>query len=97
MYFYRTLKADQRREAVEYRRLQRRPWHSPPHWVFVGQRQFIISAACYEHRPVIGSSSKRMTDFELVLVDACTGLAILYAWCVLLNHDHLLVTTDQLQ
>jgi putative transposase len=97
MYDYRKLRPEQRREAVEYRRLQKRPWHSPPHWEFVGQRQFIISASCYEHREIIGVTPERMTECETVLVDACAGFAILYAWCLLPNHYHLLVKTDQLK
>jgi putative transposase len=97
MYDYRKLRPEQRREAVEYRRLQKRPWHSPPHWEFVGQRQFIISASCYEHREIIGVTPERMTEFETVLVDACAEFAILYAWCLLPNHYHLLVKTDQLK
>ena len=80
MYDYRKLRPEQRREAVEYRRLQKRPWHSPPHWEFVGQRQFIISASCYEHREIIGVTPERMTEFETVLVGACAEFAILYAF-----------------
>jgi putative transposase len=97
MYDYRKLRSEQRREAVEYRRLQKRPWHSPPHWEFVGQRQFIISASCYEHREIIGINPERMTEFETALVDTCAEFAILYAWCLLPNHYHLLVKTDQLK
>jgi len=97
MYDYRKLRPEQRREAVEYRRLQKRPWHSPPHWEFVGQRQFIISASCYEHREIIGVTPERMTEFETVLVGACAEFAILYAWCLLPNHYHLLVKTGQLK
>ena len=40
MYYYRALTPEQQSEVVEYRRQQRRPWHSPPHWNFEGERQF---------------------------------------------------------
>jgi putative transposase len=60
MYDYRKMTAEQRREAVEYRRLRERPWHSPPHWEFAGLLQFMISSACYEHKHIIGVTPERM-------------------------------------
>jgi len=63
MYDYRKMTAEQRREAVEYRRLQRRPWHAPPHWEFTGECQFIISGACYEHNPVHHGYVQRWQDW----------------------------------
>jgi putative transposase len=98
MYDYRKMTPEQRHEAVQYRRLRERPWHSPPHWKVVGQRQFIISAACYEHRPIIGATHERMTECEAALLDICGEFATtIYAWCVLPNHYHLLVRTDGIE
>ena len=98
MYDYRKMTPEQRHEAVQYRRLRERPWHSPPHWKFVGQRQFIISAACYEHSPIIGATHERMTEWEAALLDICGEFATtIYAWCVLPNHYHLLVRTDGIE
>jgi REP-associated tyrosine transposase len=98
MYNYRRLTPEQRREAVEYRRRTERPWHSPPHWKFAGQRQFIISGACYEHAHIIESSHERMTECEVALLEVCEKASTtVYAWCVLPNHYHLLVKTDSLE
>ena len=98
MYDYRKMTREQRREAVEYRRLRERPWHSPPHWEFGGLLQFMISGACYEHKHVIGVTPERMAECEDALLDACEQLATnVYAWCVLPNHYHLLVQTDRLK
>ena len=98
MYDYRKITPAQRHEAVEYRRLRQRPWHSPPHWEFQGLLQFMISGAIYEHKPIIGVSSERMTEFERDLLDTCNQFATnVYAWCVLPNHYHLLLQTDQLK
>jgi len=36
MYDYRETTPGERREIVEHRRRQQRPWHSPPHWGFEG-------------------------------------------------------------
>src|SRR5437764_4482889 len=98
MYDYRKMTAAQRREAVEYRRLRERPWHSPPHWKFQGLLQFMISDACYEHHPIIGLTPERMTECEGLLLELCNQFATnVYAWCLLPNHNHLLLQTDQLQ
>ncbi|MCU1267765.1 MAG: Transposase [Acidobacteria bacterium] len=97
MYDYRKMTLQQKREAVQYRRLRDRPWHSPPHWEFLGQRQFIISATCYEHKPVIGLTPERTAECEAGLLDMCAQFAqTTYAWCVLPNHYHLLLQTDRL-
>src|SRR5207249_9936561 len=97
MYDYRKMTREQRREAVEYRRLRERPWHSPPHWEFQGLLQFTIPSACYEHQHIIGVTPERMTECESVLLEVCASLATnIYAWCVLPNHYHLLVQTDWL-
>lgn len=88
----------QRHEAVQYRRLRMRPWHSPPHWEWEGPLQFIISGTCYEHHHIIGTTPERMTEFERTLLDVCHQFATsVYAWCVLPNHYHLLVRPAQLK
>jgi len=98
MYDYRKMTPEQKHEAVQYRRLRERPWHSPPHWEFAGQKQFIISATCYEHRPVIGVTPERMTECEAGVLDVCAQFAqTVYAWCVLPNHYHLLLQTERLE
>ncbi|MBI3425610.1 MAG: transposase [Acidobacteria bacterium] len=96
MYDYRKLTAEQQCEVVLYRHQHGRPWHSPPHWEFTGAKQFLISAACYEHAPVIGATLERMTECENKLLEICAqyGSAV-YAWCILPNHYHLLLKTDQ--
>src|SRR6185369_15618053 len=98
MYDYRNMTPAQRHEAVEYRRLRERPWHSPPHWKFQGLLQFMISGACYEHQPIIGVTPQRMTECEGALVDLFERFCrTLYAWCVLPNHYHALIQTDCLE
>ena len=89
-YRWRKLTDDQRREVLEFRRANRLPWHSPPH--YVGESGlYLITAACYEHQHVIGESPKRLADFESRLVDTieeCTQE--IFAWVVLPNHYHVL-------
>lgn len=98
MYNYRKLTADQQREVVEYRKQQLRPWHSLPHWNFEGERQFIISATCYEHAAIIGTTHERMTECESKILELCEQhTSSLYAWCILPNHYHLLVRTAEIR
>jgi putative transposase len=96
MYNYRQLTFEQQREIVEYRKRHGRPWHSPPHWEFSGEKQFLISAACYEHAPIIGVSPERITECEATLLELCEQYpTTLYAWCILPNHYHVLLKTEQ--
>ncbi|MCE7962164.1 MAG: hypothetical protein DYH05_06640 [Acidobacteria bacterium ACB1] len=58
----------------------------------------MVTAACYEHNPIIGHSAARMAEFETELVEACHEFGVhVYAWCVLLNHYHILIQTDDIQ
>ena len=60
MYEWRKMTPEQREEALRVRKLFGLPWHGPPH--FHGERVlFHVTAACYEHKPVIGrrSNSKK--------------------------------------
>ncbi len=98
MYYYRKMTPEQQQAIVEYRKQSHRPWHSPPHWDFEGERQFFISSTCYEHASVIGASHERMTECENDLLEVCGNYAsVIYAWCILPNHYHILVKTDRLK
>ena len=98
MYRWRQLSDEERAKELNRRRGRKLPWHRPPHRDFVGPVTFIITAACYEHRHVIGSSPDRMSDFEQSVIDACETVgARVFAWCVLPNHYHLLTRTDNIK
>ena len=97
MYEWRKMTPQQRHEAFEYRRRCRLPWHGPPH-PKSNLTTYHISAACYEHKPIIGKSPTRMADFEAQLLEslaACTKEV--FAWCVLPNHYHVLLETPDLK
>ena len=94
MYYWRKLTDAQRAEVVTYRRTQRFPKHSPPHFDFEGEHRYIVTAACYEHAPIIGRSYLRLTDCECRILAACEKhCSDIYAWCVLPNHYHVLIKT----
>ena len=95
MYYWRTLSEKQREHVREHRRTQRYPKHSLPHFDRDGECQYLLSAACYEHAPVIGVTPSRMTEFEADLLKVCSELSSdIYAWCILPNHYHVLLRTE---
>jgi putative transposase len=96
-YVWRQLTSKQREELLAWRVARLRPWHSPPHQTKAGRFCFHISAACFEHAHYIGFSKDRMDLFSNALLE---GLARaegeVCAWCVLPNHYHVLVRTEDL-
>jgi putative transposase len=98
MYDWRKMNVEDRAHALEVRRARQLPWHSPPHLDLEGTHQYLISAACYEHSSIIGKNLDRMTECEEALLQICREYCpSIHAWCVLPNHYHLLVTTDQIK
>ncbi len=98
MYNWRKLTDVQKQEALELRQSRHLPWHSPPHLDFEGARQYLISSACYEHKPIIGTSSERMTECESSVIQVCEEFCShIYAWCILPNHYHVLIKTDRIK
>jgi putative transposase len=85
----------QRREALCLRQLRGYPGHAPPR--SSGGGTFLVSAANYEHRVILGRTVDRMTAFAAALLHVLEAHAEqVHAWCVLPNHYHALVTIDAL-
>ena len=57
----------ERVRALELRRARHLPWHSPPHLDLQGTRQYLISAACYEHHHIIGKSALQLDPLSLLV------------------------------
>jgi REP-associated tyrosine transposase len=97
MYDWRRMTQEDRAQALDVRRARQLPWHSPPHLDFEGTHQYLISAACYEHATIIGKDSDRMSVCEEGVLKACSEFCqATHAWCILPNHYHVLVTTEQI-
>ncbi len=95
-YLWRKLNQEQRKQLLTWRRQEGRPWHSPPR-SSDSAGQFHLTAACFEHVPIIGSSAARMdslTQELLVILDSYASET--FAWCVLPNHYHALIETPAL-
>lgn len=98
MYDWRKMSEAEREKALKERKARRLPWHAPPHFEYEHNHRFIVSAACFEHKAIIGESKERMAECESALIQICEVLDVrLYAWCVLPNHYHLLVRTDAIK
>ncbi|MDI1240978.1 MAG: hypothetical protein PSX80_03530 [bacterium] len=96
MYNWRNLTDEQREEVLRQRKGKKLPWHSPPHRDFEGPKSFLITAACYEHENVIGKHPDRIAEFEHLLLATCEQLCLMvFAWCILPNHYHILLRTDK--
>ena len=98
MYEWRRMTAEEREAALRERQQRKLPHHSPPHFAGEAPRLYHLTAACYEHRAIVGFSPGRMADFEASLLETLRADGReLAAWCVLPNHWHALVRTGDLR
>jgi putative transposase len=97
-YLWRQLTPTQRTELLGWRKERGYPWHSPPHRPNFGHLRFLVTAACYEHRPHIGHDLDRMDVFsrDLLAVFASHASRV-FAWCVLPNHYHALIEAPDIK
>ncbi len=98
MYEWRKISPDERQRLLDARRQDHQPWHSPPHYDGDGERQYLISAACFEHIPLIGKDPQRLAACEQEVLDVCRSYATdIFAWCMLPNHYHILLQTGRIK
>lgn len=98
MYQWRKMSEKQRLQILSSRRQHMHPWHSPPHFQSDGMQNFHVTAACYEHSPILGSTPERMKAFEFALVELLNSAdRTLHAWCILPSHWHALVLIADLK
>jgi putative transposase len=95
-YIWRKLKDNQREQLLSWRKLRQRPWHSPPHPPNFDRCFFHLTAACYEHAPVIGGTPERIEGFSNQWLELLSSHGTVRAWCVLPNHYHALIETQNL-
>src|SRR4051794_8011229 len=97
MYRWRKMTAQQRAKTLEYRQRNQLPWHSLPHYESE-DGLYLITAACYEHKPHVGASPRRMADFEAELLKVLHAhCSAVFAWVLLHNHYHALVRTPAIK
>src|SRR5882762_774005 len=92
------MSASEKKYALALRKARHLPWHTPPHLDFEVEKQYLVSASCYEHASIIGKNPERMTECESEILSIfCEFCSRLYAWCVLPNHYHALVRTERIK
>lgn len=92
MYEYRKLNREQQKKLVEERLKKGHPPHSPPHLI-QNQPFYLITAACYEHKHRLTSVSRRQQLFQLLSEMFTSQNIKIFAWVILPNHYHLLIST----
>lgn len=94
-YEYRRLTAEEREEVVRQRIARRYPRHGPPH-PYRHAGSYSITATNFEHRPIMATIERR-TEFEIRLLSALADAQIVvFAWVILANHYHMLVSAETL-
>ncbi len=89
-YNWRHMTEEEKRTVLQTRQNGGQPWHGPPHGL--ERHWYHLTAACYEHTPLIGKNPLRMANFErdllTCLAQECEKVSV---WCVLPTHYHVLV------
>ena len=89
MYRYRKLSKEEQNELIKYRRQSEYPLHEPPR--SLGQSNFIITAATYEHRNIFLNESN-LEGFYARTLESLLRLDFQpIAWVFLPNHYHILL------
>lgn len=57
---------------------------------------YLVTGTCFEHSPIIGQSSSRMSEFSGALCETFEAISMTtFAWVVLPNHYHALVKSSE--
>lgn len=96
MYQYRKLSEQEKIEILEHRQRMQLPWHSPPHFDNINNT-YLITASNFNHSLITGFSIQRLISFQTILLDIVDKhTEKIYAWCILPNHYHILIQTEDL-
>ncbi|MCS7352365.1 MAG: hypothetical protein RMM10_12785, partial [Anaerolineae bacterium] len=93
VYDYRRMTPEQREEILRERKARGLPLHEPPHFYGEGG-EFLITAACYEHKHLFEGPENLSMLTETVLHNIERAGLTCLAWVFLPNHYHLLVLTE---
>jgi putative transposase len=91
-YEYRKMTPEERRGIVLARTQLGYPYHGVPHLHHTAG-VFMISAACFEHAPILWSPGRRSAFEDRILLSLKEEGIELDAWAILTTHYHLLLQT----
>jgi putative transposase len=92
MYQYRSLTSEEKKALVKERLSKGFPHHSPPHPI-LNEPFYLLTAACYEHKPRLNYPQRRQIILNQLLELFKTKNIDTIAWVILPNHYHFLTTT----
>lgn len=96
MYAWRKMPDTERHSVLAHRQLRGGSWRRPPTWN-AGCGRSMVTAACYEHLPHIGSSPSRISQFEAsLLAELNQHSTCIYAHVILPNHYHVLLESKNI-
>lgn len=94
-YEYRKLSQKEREEIVEDRKRRGYPLHQPPH-PFREAGSYLITAANFEHVPIMEAPERR-TEFQEILLGKFQEIQTeVIGWSILPNHYHILANVASL-
>jgi len=86
----------ERKSVIASRIVRGGSWRRPPLWD-QGSGRYMLTAACYEHRPIIGKAPERIANFEQGLLNALQSVVCeIHAHVILPNHYHCLVMSENI-
>jgi putative transposase len=96
MYDYRKMTLEERQQVLEERNARGFPLHSPPHFHNISGT-YLITAACYEHRPIFDHRDD-LSYLSNEMLDSLKEAKISpQAWIFLPNHYHFLATVGDIR
>lgn len=95
MYDYRKMPPEVREQVLRERRERGFPLHAPPHFQGISG-EYLITAACFEHRPIFTEPDELSWILDETLGRLAGADLPCYAWVFLPNHYHVLLQTEDL-
>ncbi len=94
-YEYRHLSPQEQAALVAQRCTRGYPLHAPPH-PYREAGWYLLTAATYEHAPIMQSAERRSEFEERILTTLSSKTIDVAGWVILPNHYHLLVGVNTL-
>jgi len=95
MYDYRKMTPEERQKVLRERCARGFPLHSPPHFRGISGT-FLITAACYEHRPIFETFEDLSYLADEMLTSLTAATIQPQAWVFLPNHYHFLAHVEDI-